>query len=178
MKERKNMRLRTLVLLTLCLLAAALVEAAPVVIHDAGGEPLAPYIQRLFEEEPSTQKKPPPQSSGQASAPFTLPIKTPEMTPGRVTPRPINQPYMSRPLFMIGTDRLSQQWFVQNRKRLSELNAAGMIVQADSMDGLHTIARLVDGLNVQIMPAPASDIARQLGLKHYPVLIWKNGIEQ
>ena len=100
------------------------------------------------------------------------------MTPGRVTPRPIKQPYMSRPLFLIGTDRLSQQWLIQNRERLGELNAAGIIVQADSMEELRIIARLTDGFNVQIMPAPASDIARQLGLKHYPVLIWKNGIEQ
>lgn len=175
----------TLLLFTLGMLATNLIEASPVVIHDAGGEPLAPYIQRMFEEEPGAEaeqnSRTPPSTqgtAGQVPVPFTLPITTPEMSPGRVTPRPINQPFMSRPLFLIGSDRFSRQWFIQNRERLSELNAAGMLVQVDSIEDLRTMARLSDGFNVQIMPASGSDIARQLGLKHYPVLIWKNGIEQ
>ena len=180
-----KMDILTLLLFTLSLLATNLIEASPVVIHDAGGEPLAPYIQRMFEEEPGAEagrnNRIPPQNQGtarQAPAPFTLPITTPEMSPGRVTPQPIDQPFMSRPLFLIGSDRFSHQWFIQNRERLSELNAAGMLVQVDSIEDLQTMARLSDGFSVQIMPASGSDIARQLGLKHYPVLIWKNGIEQ
>ncbi len=172
-----------LLLFTLGTLASHLIQASPVVIHDAGGEPLAPYIQRMFEEEPSGEternKRTPTQDNvGQASVPFMLPIITPEMSPGRVTSRPIDQPFMSRPLFMIGSGRFSRQWFIQNRERLSELNAAGMLVQVDSIKDLRTMARLSEGFNLQIMPASGSDIARQLGLKHYPVLIWKNGIEQ
>ncbi len=180
-----RMDILTLLLFTLGVLATNLIKASPVVIHDAGGEPLAPYIKRMFEEEseagtehkdstlPSTQG-----NSGQAPVPFTLPITTPEMSPGRITPQPIDQPFMSRPLFLIGSDRFSRQWFIQNRERLGELNAAGMLVQMDSIEDLRTMARLSDGYNLQIMPASGSDIARQLGLKHYPVLIWKNGIEQ
>lgn len=173
----------TLLLFTLGILASHLIQASPVIIHDAGGETLAPYIQRMFEEEPSgeterNKRTPTQDNAGQASVPFTLPITTPEMSPGRVTPRPIDQPFMSRPLFMIGSGRFSRQWFIQNRERLSELNAAGMLIQVDSIEDLRTMARLSEGFNLQIMPASGSDIARQLGLKHYPVLIWKNGIEQ
>lgn len=180
MKEMKTTRLGTFVLMV-CMLTAPLTEAAPVVIYDAGGEPLAPILNRLFEDESETNSKPPIQSAQvaqQHSVPFELPIKTPEMSPGRVTPRAINQPYMTRPLFLIGTDRLSQQWFIQNRVKLGELNAAGMIIQADTTEELQAIARISNGYNLQIMPASASDIAHQLKLKHYPVLIWKNGIEQ
>ncbi|MEJ1355845.1 MAG: integrating conjugative element protein [Candidatus Sedimenticola sp. (ex Thyasira tokunagai)] len=175
----------TLLLFTLGVLATNLIKASPVVIHDAGGEPLAPYIQRMFEEEPGagteqtdSDRQSIQGNAGQASVPFTLPITTLEMSPGRVTPRPINRPFMSRPLFLIGSGRFSRQWFIQNRERLSELNAAGILVQVDSIEDLRTMARLSDGYNLQIMPASGSDIARQLGLKHYPVLIWKNGIEQ
>ncbi|MEG7523134.1 MAG: integrating conjugative element protein [Chromatiales bacterium] len=172
-----------LLLFTLGILASHLIQASPVVIHDAGGEPLAPYIQRMFEEEPGAEternKRTPTQdNAGQTSVPFTLPITTPEMSPGRFTPRPIDQPFMSRPLFLIGSDRFSRHWFIQNRERLSELNAAGMLIQVDSIEDLRTMARLSGGYNLQIMPASGSDIAHQLGLKHYPVLIWKNGIEQ
>ncbi|MBL3529434.1 MAG: integrating conjugative element protein [gamma proteobacterium endosymbiont of Lamellibrachia anaximandri] len=172
-----------LLLFTLGILSSHLIQASPVVIHDAGGEPLAPYIQRMFEEEPSAEternKRTPTQgNAGQTFAPFTLPITTPEMSPGRVTLRPIDQPFMSRPLFLIGSDRVSRQWFIQNRERLSQLNAAGMLVQVDSIKDLRTMARLSEGFNLQIMPASGSDIAHELGLKHYPVLIWKSGIEQ
>jgi len=180
MKEIKAMRLGTFMLM-LGMLTAPLSEAAPVVIYDAGGEPLAPILNHLFEDEADTNSKPPIQSAQAAqqhSVPFELPIKTPEMSPRRVTPRAISQPYMTRPLFLIGTDRLSQQWLIQNRMKLSELNAAGMVIQADTLEDLQAIARISNGYNLQIMPASASDIAHQLNLKHYPVLIWKNGIEQ
>ena len=180
MKEMKTIRLGTFMFIA-GMLIVPLTEAAPVVIYDAGGEPLAPILKRLFEDEADTNSKSPIQSAQAAqqhSVPFELPIKTPEMSPGRVTPRAINQPYMTRPLFLIGTDRLSQQWLIQNRIKLSELNAAGMIIQADTTEELQAIARISNGYNLQIMPASATDIAHQLDLKHYPVLIWKNGIEQ
>jgi len=172
------MKLTTFVLMMLGILTTPLLEAAPVVIHDAGGESLAPILKRLFEENSGTDTEPVQTAPEQRSLPFALPIKTPEMSPGRVTPKAINQPFMTRPLFLIGTDRLSQQWLIQNRGRLSELNAAGMIIQADTTEELQAIVRISNGYNLQIMPASASEIAQQLGLKRYPVLIWKSGIEQ
>ena len=51
-----------------------------------------------------------------------------------------------------------------------------MLVQADTLDDLRTIAELADGLS--ILPASASDIAKALGISHYPVLISAHGIEQ
>ncbi len=182
MKKMVSIRLASLVLMILGILTTPLIGAAPVIIYDAGGEPLAPILKRLFEDESGADTEPPTQTvqtaPQQKSVPFALPIRTPEMSPGRVTPRAINQPFMTRPLFLIGTDRLSQQWLIQNRARLGELNAAGMIIQADTTEELQAIARISNGYNLQIMPASASDIAQQLGLKHYPVLIWKSGIEQ
>ena len=52
----------------------------------------------------------------------------------------------------------------------------GMLVQADTLEDLRTIAELADGLS--ILPASASDIAKALGISHYPVLISTHGIEQ
>jgi integrating conjugative element protein (TIGR03765 family) len=51
-----------------------------------------------------------------------------------------------------------------------------MLVQADTLEDLRTIAELADGL--PILPASASDIAKALGVSHYPVLISTHAIEQ
>ena len=56
------------------------------------------------------------------------------------------------------------------------MGAVGMLVRADTLDDLRTIAQLAGGL--AILPASATDIAKALGIRHYPVLISSHGIEQ
>ena len=70
----------------------------------------------------------------------------------------------------------SRQWLQDHRDRLKEIGAVGMLVQADTLDDLRTIAELADGLS--ILPASASDLAKALGISHYPVLISTHAIEQ
>jgi integrating conjugative element protein (TIGR03765 family) len=65
---------------------------------------------------------------------------------------------------------------LEHRERLKEIGAVGMLIQADTLDDLQTIAELAAGLSV--MPASARDIAKAIGISHYPVLITPNGIEQ
>ena len=86
-----------------------------------------------------------------------------------------NRPF-TRPFFLIGSDTRSRQWLQDHRERLKDIGAVGMLVQADTLDDLLMIAELADGLS--ILPASASDIAKALGLSHYPVLISAHGIEQ
>ena len=71
---------------------------------------------------------------------------------------------------------MSKQWLIENRKRLKEIGAVGMLVQADTIADLHSIAEISAGLS--IMPASASDISDALNVSHYPVLITAHGIEQ
>ena len=81
-----------------------------------------------------------------------------------------------RPFFLIGSDAASRDWLTRHRDRLKELGAVGMLVQAESVEDLEIIARIADGL--PILPAPAADIGRALGIEHFPVLISRRGIEQ
>lgn len=48
-----------------------------------------------------------------------------------------------------------------------------MLVRADTLDDLRTIAGLAAGLS--ILPASVSDIAQALGITHCPVLISAHG---
>ena len=56
------------------------------------------------------------------------------------------------------------------------MGAVGMLVQADTLEDLRRVAQMAGGL--AILPASATDIAKALGIRHYPVLISSHGIEQ
>lgn len=151
------------------------------VIYDSGTtQPLAPFLE-VFGEAPAAAPRL-PQPAGQLGAAELsrlLPIQTPELTPGPVTPRLLQLPNggtLARPFFLIGADIQSRQWLSAHRDRLQEIGAVGMLVEAGSETDLEVIAEIARGL--PIMPAPAADIARALGLKHIPVLISRRGIEQ
>lgn len=102
-------------------------------------------------------------------------MHTPELSPGRVErearPLPITPP-----LFLIGADPLSLQWLARHRERLIELHATGLLVEAADWQDVQRVAATAQGL--RIAPAPATELARQFALRHYPVLLSSEGIEQ
>lgn len=147
------------------------------VIFDNGRtQPLAPYLEALDpgpEKSPSTPPATP--SLGAADPANLLPIRSPGLSPGPVRSRTHLRPQLG-PFFMIGADARSRKWLVRRRAHLVSIGAVGLLVAADSEQDLRTIARLAKGL--AITPASGSDLARVLGLEHYPVLITASGISQ
>ena len=146
--------LRLLALLLLLLLLPSLVQAASSGVPD--GENTYPLI-------------------GTANLDHLLPIRSPGLTLGTVQARSLDITF-SRPLFLIGSDRRSHRWLQQHRSRLLEIGAVGMLVQAETINDLKAIADLANGLI--ILPASATDIAKAVGVAHYPVLLSSSGIEQ
>ncbi|MFC1602930.1 integrating conjugative element protein [Pseudomonadota bacterium] len=152
-------------------------QAELTVIYDSGNtQPLAPFLE-VIEDIETPQQQPAPSNNqlGAADINTLLPIKSPSLSPGQVQPQAVNRPF-TRPFFLIGSDALSRQWLSQYRDRLLEIGAVGMLVQAETASDLEAIAKIGKGL--QIMPASGADIAQALGIKHYPVLVSKEGIEQ
>ena len=160
-----------------CLLASVSTHAALSVIADTGQtEPIAPYLEPFdaedaMPESPVTGKP----AIGAADPETWLPIRSPGLAPGPVETRSHGRPF-TRPFFLIGSDPRSWRWLKKNQPRLNEIGAVGMLVQAETVGDLHAIIELARGL--PILPASASDIAKALGLTHYPVLISAHGIEQ
>ena len=103
---------------------------------------------------------------GAANVQLLLPIRSVGLTPGKVVARPHNAPF-ARGFFLIGSDEWSKRWLRQHRKALKEMAAVGMLVEATTIEDLRAIARLADGLS--ITPASGSDIAKAIGISHYPV---------
>jgi integrating conjugative element protein (TIGR03765 family) len=159
------------------LLFPALVAAELTVIHDSGDtRPLAALLEALGADEP---KGPRTDASdpdlGAANIERLLPIRSPGLSAGKVTPGPISQRF-ARPFFLVGADPVSRKWLATNRGALVRIGAVGMLVQAETIDDLRLVSELAEGL--PILPAPATDIAAALGLSYYPVLISREGIAQ
>lgn len=159
----------------LCVLIAFNSMAAPLTtIYDSGNTlPIDSYKNRDA-EEPEEQ----PQALFDQDTAFIpeFPLTTPSMTPDIIRPQSLSIPYLQVPLFIIGNDSLSKQWLVTRRDELIQIGAVGMLIEATSLDEVSAIQRLGDGLH--IYPASGHDVARQLGIAHYPVLISRQGIEQ
>jgi integrating conjugative element protein (TIGR03765 family) len=150
------------------------------VIYDSGTtQPLAPFLE-IFGGTPTPRAAVRSGDDlGAADTSRLLPIRSPGLTPGLVARRQVklsDPGRIPRPFFLIGSDLRSREWLATHRDRLEQLGAVGMLVQADSVEDLEEMARIAEGLPV--LPASATDIARALGLEHFPVLVSRRGIEQ
>ena len=135
------------------------------VIHDSGGRTTIDYIKEVEFEEPEIEQR-------------VFPVKTPEMTVGKVeADEGVNANLMVavRPLFIIGYDRTSLQWLVENKDWLIEKGAVGYIANVDNAEQVEHLFRLVDN-KVYMMPMNTSELAKQLNIRHYPFYMDKEGV--
>lgn len=180
--------------LSFCLIALG-AQAELTVIYDSGQtRPIALLLEPLFSGEayaaqgkrsvtPSIkQQKNKKPSLGPAEIKNLLPIRSPGLSPGVLTTTPdaeqLNRLAQgnARPFFLIGADALSRQWLQNYHGQLKALGAVGMLVQADTEAEVRRIAELAAGLEITL--GSAADIAKALGIDHYPVLITSKGVEQ
>ncbi len=160
-------RLSRLVALLWLLGAVSAAAAELTVIFDNGrARPLSDFVGPLDsgkpDKVPSYSQKP---QLGAADVQSLLPIRSPGLTPGKLTPRAHHVPFATA-FFLIGSDAFSKRWLKQHRKALEHMGAVGLLVEATSLEDLRAIAELADGL--PITPASGSDIAKAIGISHYP----------
>ncbi|MDZ7770154.1 MAG: integrating conjugative element protein [Woeseiaceae bacterium] len=141
-----------------------------IVIYDSGhAKPLAPLLGPVQ----SARKDNPPRTAdgtalGAADIEAVLPISSPGLTPGVVTGRTHTQPF-TRPFFLVGSDARSRRWLHEHQALLADLGAVGMLVEAQSVEDIQAMRALARGL--PLLPAAGTDIARALGVDHYPVAV-------
>lgn len=104
-----------------------------------------------------------------------FPIKTNLMTPGYVRERVIHISLLDRPIFIVGNDDLSKKWLKEYSHRLNQIHAVGFIVNTQGNRETKSIA---SKYHVALVPVNGDELSKRFNLKHYPVLISKNRIEQ
>lgn len=151
--------------------------ASLIVVGDSGGEPTAPLFEAINAGQNNDTGMPEslPQPPASLSISDMLPVSTPEMSPGVVASRALNLPGMP-PVFVLGDDVASRQWLQQHAASLSGMQATGMVISVQDEQGLNTLRQLAPG--VAMVPVSGGDLARRLGLNHYPLLITATGISQ
>lgn len=151
------------------------VQAALTVVADQGGASTQPYFESL-NPEPEPNESPvvavPKQRFSEADM---LPVRTPSMSPGRVTGRALQAP-MLQPMFLVGDDPLSRQWLAVRADALRAMNAVGLVVNVEDDAHLNELRQLAHGL--QLSPASGEDLASRLKIDHYPVLLTPTSLEQ
>ncbi len=161
--------------LALCLAASGPATALEV-IQDTGGEPIAPYLARLAPPVPATRKPPGTRlkrAVRTVSLAHYLPVRSPSLSPGPVEARRAPT-RLVQPLFLVGADPGSLRWLEANRERLKQLHAIGMLVQAETEADLEAVTAAAEGL--PLLPASGEAFAAELQIRHYPVLITREGI--
>ena len=166
--QRLAKRLGCLAAILFLLDTASFAAAELIVIFDNGqARPLSDFLGPLDSGEPEKAPKVPENLQlGAADVSSLLPIRSPGLTPGKITPRAHNVPF-AQAFFLIGSDAFSKRWLKQHREVLKKMGAVGLLVDASSIEDLRAIAGLADGL--PITPASGSDIAKAMGIRHYPV---------
>ncbi|MFJ4131405.1 integrating conjugative element protein [Pseudomonas cyclaminis] len=106
---------------------------------------------------------------------WILPVSSSQLTPGPITPRPLNMPEL-QPFFLVGGDALSLAWLRQRAAGLREMGAAGLAVEVADTAALSRIRAAAPGIT--ILPVNGNDIATRLQIEHYPVLVTATSLEQ
>jgi len=174
-----NRTLTTFRLMALCLCPIPALSASPplVVVEDVGGVSALPFYRTLNLQvdvatpAPRVPLTPPHASFSEASM---LPVRSARLTPGVVIARTIEAPGLS-PIFIVGDDARSRLWLVAHLNTLRELDAVGIVVNVETLDGLNALRAAARGLTLS--PASGDDLAQRLHLNHYPALITATGIE-
>lgn len=106
---------------------------------------------------------------------WILPIRSSQLSPGKITPRALNMPGL-RPFFLVGEDPKSLAWLRQRAAELQEMGAAGLAVEVADNEALARIRAAAP--SITILPVNGNDIATRLQIEHYPVLITATSLEQ
>jgi len=104
------------------------------------------------------------------------PVVTKNMTPGIIKPRKVDLPLLSQSIFLVGDDSLSKTWLLANKPKLVKMKAVGLLVKAQSAADYQEMQSMAKPL--QLLPISGTTVAKNLHLKHYPVLITNKEVDQ
>jgi integrating conjugative element protein (TIGR03765 family) len=158
-------------------LFSATAFAELIVVEDRGGVSALPYYEALNSPEDRARlpvKPLPPMRFPSGAEDALLPVHSALLSPGDEPRRAIRAPGLT-PIFLIGDDERSRTWLQQQQGMLRDLRAAGLVVNVASIAALDQLRRLAPGITLS--PVSGDDLARRLGIRHYPVLITATGIE-
>lgn len=108
----------------------------------------------------------------------SFPVRADGMSPGRIEDiqHVVGMPeWLTRPIFVVGSDPLSTQWLRENHAVLLRLGAAGIVVSVDDVSAFKAMRRTS---SLPMVPHPAPHLIRLLqanGIHRFPLLLLEHG---
>ena len=148
------------------------------VVSDTGGESAIPYYVAISSDNVDESAGYSPDFSRIKPFGFSdmLPVKSSFLTVGRVATHKLNLSPGMTPFFIVGADEVSRRWLEKNVGFLRSINAVGLVTQVNTIHELSALASVAQG--IELRPVSADDVAKQVGVRHYPVLIKSDGFFQ
>lgn len=175
---------------TLVMPAQAKLDQPGVVIYDSGNAyPMSQWVDDDLLDDTRTEQTPEQMAravemaldsfkTDDAQLPKIFPVEPkiirPITLPGSKMLKDL--PTLPQPMFVIGDDDYSLQWFEANREILVQYGAVGMLTHVDSRETWEQLQRLVAPL--QLYPLNADMLAQEFGVPGYPILVTKAGFFQ
>ena len=158
-------------------------EAGPVVLYRTGE---TRTVASLFVDEETQAAMDAACRIEPSPQPYDLdghyPVRSTRLRPGPVGRQSLaalaaveKRPGM-KPLFLVGDDPTSAAWLAGNARVLAEMGALGMVVSVETRDRFEALSAAAPGL--PLIAASGDDVARELGITRYPVLITPDGVHQ
>lgn len=178
--------------LAACVVAASVsavagVQDTPIVLVDRGGIPIKELlgdpsdiseVESMLTEPNSSLEDP---SRGLADGLYSeslYPVISKSLSVGPIeSDEAVDLPtsLLTMPMFIIGYDRVSVNWMLNNLGILEENKAIGLVVNVHTPDQMRELVRLTEG-RVALQPTPGDGLAEALNLRHYPAYIDHQGI--
>jgi len=164
----------------LCALTPVFAAAPLTVLHDSGNtQPLARLLAASgFDPKDEGIDLPPIAPTMDVVLQRYVTVRSPSLSPG-VQPRiAVGKAgaFLPRPIFLVGADEVSLAWLANHRITLSTLGAVGLVVASNGEDDMVKVLRVAGDL--PLAAGSGETLAEQFGLRHYPVLIGPEWIEQ
>ena len=147
----------------------------PVVIHDAGGLSLAPYLENESPGGEPEAQRPQPTTRGPMLELSTYPVVSQRGAPGRLLQNPTRGRIKGgpgRPFFIVGDDAASHEWLRINADQLRKLGAYGMVTSVQSAERMRL---MVETLQIPMAPISADSLFEAVGFAVWPVLVGADG---
>ncbi|MEM9257723.1 MAG: DUF2859 domain-containing protein [Pseudomonadota bacterium] len=147
----------------------AIPRQTPTVVQDKPGAiSAAPYFQTLNSRATGGIA-----TTVEPTTVFTLEDKLP-LTPtvlrlAKPYAHPVDQ--LARPVFVLGMDSDSIEWFMRVAQGLAEHNAIGLVVQADGLTQWEMFRDEAAGIGIELQLMEDAVIASGYGIATYPVVM-------
>lgn len=108
----------------------------------------------------------------------SFPVHTPAMTAGTLVrdPQVVQiEPWMTRPIFIVGSEPHSAAWLDTNNEVLTKLQASGLVISVPDVTTFKAMRRKSD---LPLLPTQAPALVHTLaanGITHYPIVIFESG---